>query len=58
MSMRIRWVGPQVVRRVVEGFVWDAGTGFVQDVPEELALELLTAPGEHFEQVEDAAETA
>lgn len=47
--MRIRWVGPQLVRRVVERYEWSRKTGFVQDVVEAgLAAELLTEPSGAF----------
>lgn len=47
--MKIRFVGPQVVRRVVAQYEWSQRTGFVQDVAEaDLVAELLTAPEGRF----------
>ena len=46
--MRIRFAGPQVVRRVVGQYEWSRETGFVQDVDAATAAELLTCPGEDF----------
>lgn len=43
--MRVRFVGPKVVRRVVGEVVWSGETGFVQELDVELAANLLTAPG-------------
>jgi hypothetical protein len=42
--MKVRFVGPRVVRRVVGELVWGEETGFVQEVPVGLAASLLTAP--------------
>lgn len=47
-DMRVKWTGPQVVRRILGPYVWDASTGYEQDVPEAMALELVTMPGEQF----------
>jgi len=46
--MRIRFTGPEVVRRLVGLYEWSLGAGFVQDVDLELAAELLTAPDGRF----------
>jgi len=47
--MQIRFVGPQVVRRLVEQYEWSRATGFVQEVVEAgLVAELLTEPGGAF----------
>jgi hypothetical protein len=49
MKMRIRYVGPKVIRRLVGPYEWSRETGFVQDVQEaELAAELLTDPSGRF----------
>jgi len=42
--MKVRFVGPKVVRRVVGEYVWGEETGFVQELDVELAASLLTAP--------------
>lgn len=53
--MQIRFVGPQVVRRLVAQYEWSTATGFVQEVTEaDLVAELLTDPTGHF--VVDAAD--
>lgn len=50
---RIRWNGPRVVRRIVGPYVWGPETDYVQDVADEgLALELLTAPNDHFVEID------
>jgi hypothetical protein len=51
--MRVRWTGPRVVRRIVGAYEWSLPAGWVQDVPEELALDLVTTPGERFELVDE-----
>jgi len=54
--MKLRWVGPQLVRRVVEQYEWCRKTGFVQDVAEAgLAAELLTEPSGAFVVDQDDA---
>ncbi|MBN2392172.1 MAG: hypothetical protein JXR84_15700 [Anaerolineae bacterium] len=54
--MKLRWVGPQLVRRVVEQYEWSRKTGFVQDVAEAgLAAELLTEPSGAFVVDQDDA---
>ena len=51
--MRVRWDGPRVVSRAVGELEWSIRTDFVQEVDTDLALELLTTPGERFLVAED-----
>lgn len=47
--MKLRWVGPLVVKRMIDAYEWSRETGFVQDVTDAgLAAELLTSPREPF----------
>jgi hypothetical protein len=48
----IRWNGPSHVQRQVEGWVWNSGD--VLEIPDAVALELLTMPGDVFEAVNPA----
>jgi predicted flap endonuclease-1-like 5' DNA nuclease len=53
--VQIRFVGPQVVRRLVAQYEWSSQAGWVQEVTEAgLVAELLTEPTGNF--VVDAAE--
>ena len=51
--MLIRFVGPGHHVRVVGEFEWGRKAGWVQDVPAELAANLLTTPGEQFEVADE-----
>lgn len=47
--MLIRYIGPQIVRRIIGKYEWSRTTEFVQEVVEaSLAAELLTEPTGHF----------
>jgi predicted flap endonuclease-1-like 5' DNA nuclease len=46
--MKIEFVKPGPVRRLVENYEWSALAGWVQDIPAQLAAELLTAPQGEF----------
>ena len=43
--MLIEYTGPKIRRRLVDGYEWSRATGFAQDIPAELAAQLLTQPG-------------
>lgn len=57
--MKLRWVGPRVVKRVIGEYEWSRATGFVQEVEEaELVVELLTSPHDMFAVDQDDAVSA
>ena len=52
--MKICFVGPKVVRRIIGEYEWSQETEFVRDVVEaDLAAELLTDPSDHFAVAND-----
>ena len=55
--MRIRYVGTSGVR-IIEPFEWNKENDFVQDVPDELAENLLTYPYPDWESAEEDPEAA
>ena len=46
--MLIRFIGPSVIRRVVGPYEWSKVTRFVQDVPADVAADLLTMRDDRF----------
>jgi hypothetical protein len=59
--MRVKYIGSAGVR-IIEPYEWNAGNGFVQEVPDEVAASLLTYPRPDFALADDedkqAAEAA
>jgi hypothetical protein len=47
--MLIRYTGSSVIRRTVGPYEWSQATQFVQDVPADMAADLLTSPENAFE---------
>lgn len=57
--MKIRWVGSQIILRMVGEYVWSRETGFVQEVTDAaLVAELLTSPHDAFAIDQDDAVSA
>jgi hypothetical protein len=58
--MLIRFTGPSVIRRVVGPYEWGQHNGYVQDVPADMAANLLTMPGDAFtvDRADPLAQTA
>jgi hypothetical protein len=46
--MLIRFKGPSVIRRTVGPYEWGVHNDFLQDVPADMAADLLTMPGDAF----------
>jgi hypothetical protein len=55
--MKIKYAGPATVR-VIDPYRWSKENGYVQDVPNEVAADLLTSPDNEFRLADGENATA